>query len=228
MGSYRPKLKICGVTCPEDAALVSREGADFCGVLVDVGFSERSLSLPRAREVAAASSVPVVVLLCDAEKDKAREVARQISPHALQLLGRESPGYVTALKALVPCRIWKTVHLPPVSGQAAPVDYVAAGADVLVVDSSDTKDGRTRFGGTGKVADWGAAVALVRSASIAVFLAGGIGPHNVRDALVTVRPVGVDLSTGVEVVRGRKDPEKVKALVANFAAAVAEIERGDR
>ena len=59
----RPRLKICGVTNTADARLVAASGADYCGILVSVGFSERSLSLPQAREVASASAAPVVILL---------------------------------------------------------------------------------------------------------------------------------------------------------------------
>ena len=60
----RPRLKICGVTNVEDARLVGACGADYCGILVDVGFSERGVPLRQAREVASASRIPVVLLLC--------------------------------------------------------------------------------------------------------------------------------------------------------------------
>ena len=64
MDTYQPRLKICGVADVEDSRLISDCGADYCGVLVDVSFSERSLSLEQARGVASASDIRVVVLLC--------------------------------------------------------------------------------------------------------------------------------------------------------------------
>lgn len=225
--AYRPLLKICGVTNPEDARLVGAMGADFCGLVVDVEFSERRLSVEEACRVASASEVPVVVLLCNPSVEQALEAVGRIGPHALQLLCSEPPGLVAELKARAPCRIWKTVHLPPAPGQASPEAYEQAGADALLVDSSDTSQGFLRLGGTGKVGDWRAAASLAASASVPVFLAGGIRPENVERALVEVRPHGIDLSSGVEGARkGKKDPEKVRALIENFRRAVSRIEGG--
>jgi phosphoribosylanthranilate isomerase len=225
--SYRPLLKICGVTSPEDARLVGALGADFCGLVVDVGFSERRLSVEEARRVALACEIPVVVLLCNPSLDQALEAVGRIEPHALQLLCSEPPDLVTDLKARASCRVWKTVHLPPAPGQASPEAYEQAGADALLVDSSDTSQGFLRLGGTGKVGDWRAAAALVARATVPVFLAGGIGPENVERALVEVRPGGIDLSSGVEGARkGKKDPERVRALIENFRRAVSRIEGG--
>lgn len=226
--SYRPRLKICGVTNVEDARLVSSLGADYCGLVVDIGFSERKLSVEEAREVASASDIPVVVLLCDPTVEQALEAARRIEPHALQLLCRESPELIAELKSRASCRIWKTVHLPAVPDQASPEEFVEAGADALLVDSSDTSQGFLRLGGTGKLADWSASAELVARASVPVFLAGGIGPENVESALMEVRPYGIDLCSGVEAEKGKKDPEKVRTLIDNFHRALAKIAGGER
>ena len=222
--TYRPQLKICGVTNGPDARLVTQSGADYCGVLVNVGFSERSLSLEKAREVAAASGVKVVVLLCDPPVELVEQVAREISPHAVQLLCHESPDLIRALRARVTCEIWKTLHLPAATTE----DYVAAGVDAFLLDSSDSSEGFLRLGGTGKVIDWGQAAAAIQQISRPVFLAGGINPDNVASALFQVRPYGIDLCSGVELTKGRKDPEKIRRLVGNFSAAVDKIEESAR
>ncbi len=222
---HRPHLKICGVTNPEDARLVSASGADYCGVLINVSFSERTLSLDAGKEVAQAAAIPVVILLCDPDLQLAEDVARVIQPYALQLLGRETPAFVKELKERCSCQVWKTVHLTDIEGQASPEEYVEAGADALLVDSADASDGKLRFGGTGKVGDWNAAAALVRRISIPVFLAGGIRPDNVEAALQEVRPFGIDLCSGVEISHGKKDPEKVRLLLANFNSTVGKMER---
>lgn len=226
--SYRPRLKICGVTSADDARLVAGSGADYCGILIDVTFSERSLSLRQAREVASASTIPVVILLCDPKLEAAQQVAEEIRPYAVQLLGRETPEFLGKLRALLPCRVWKVVHLPAVPGQASPEEYIAAGADALLVDTAESSEGFVRLGGTGKVADWKAAAKLVRTSSVPVFLAGGIHPENVAGALAEVRPDGIDLCSGVEASKGKKDPEKVRTLVHNFKAAEAKIAEGEQ
>jgi phosphoribosylanthranilate isomerase len=222
--AYRPRLKICGVTNGPDARLVTQSGADYCGILVDVGFSERSLSLGEAREVAAASGVKVVVLLCDPPQELVEKVVGEIAPYAVQLLCRESPDLIRALRPRVKCQIWKTLHLPAATGQATAEEYVAAGVDAFLLDSSDSSEGFLRLGGTGTVIDWGQAAAVIRQISKPVFLAGGINADNVASALFKVRPYGIDLCSGVELTKGRKDPVKLRRLVDNFSAAVAEIE----
>lgn len=214
-------LKLCGTTNVADARLA--RGADFCGMLVGVDWSERSLTLEQAGQVAEASGTKNVVLLCNPSAAFAEEVARALRPYALQLLCHERPALVSELKELLPCEIWKTVHLPLPDGQAAPEAYAEAGADALLVDSVDLSEGFERLGGTGKVGDWAAVAALKEKIDIPVFLAGGIGPENVADAVRTVRPYGIDLCSGVEMRRGRRDPEKVKRLVRSFREAVAEV-----
>ena len=71
--------------------------------------------------------------------------------------------------------------------------------------------------------DWSAVAALKEEIDIPIFLAGGINPDNVADAVNTVRPHGIDLCSGVEAQRGRRDPDKVTALMLSFREAVAEI-----
>ncbi len=225
--AYRPQLKLCGVTSQADARLVSQSGADYCGIVVNVGFSERSLTVAQAREVARSSTVKVVILFCDPPEGMLEEAVREIEPHAVQLLGRESPDMIRTLKPRLGCAIWKTLHVPAVPGQAAPADYVAAGVDAFLLDSSSSREGFLRLGGTGQVVDWGEAAALVRSIPRPVFLAGGINPENVGPALLAVRPHGIDLCSGVERSRGVKEPEKIRRLVESFSATVKKIEESE-
>ncbi|MBW1912158.1 MAG: phosphoribosylanthranilate isomerase [Deltaproteobacteria bacterium] len=219
----KPCLKICGNTNIEDVRLVGASGAEYCGILVNVAFSERSLSLQRAAELASESKIPTVILVCDPRIEEVEEVVVEIKPFAVQLLGHEPPELVRELKSGLQCRVWKTIHLPLVSGQASPEKYARAGADALLVDSVDTSEGFQRLGGTGKVADWKAAAAIIKAVTIPVFLAGGINPGNVEKAITEVRPYGIDLCSGVEGSRGKKDPEKLRNLVKNFRSAIEKL-----
>jgi phosphoribosylanthranilate isomerase len=224
---YRPRLKICGVTNAADARLVGECGADYCGIVVDVAVSQRSLSPEEARQVASACAVPVVALLFDADSSHVERVVQAVSPWAVQLLGSESPELVGELAPRLGCQIWKTLHLGEIPGQASVEEYADAGAEVFLVDSCDVSDGVLRPGGTGKLADWDRAAELVERSPKPVFLAGGIDAVNVPLALAKVRPWGIDLCSGVEASKGRKDPEKVRRLVATLrSAALAVEERG--
>lgn len=225
--AYRPRLKICGVANAADARLATECGADYCGILVNVGFSERSLSLPEAREVAAASGVPVIVLVCDPLIGAVEEIVREISPYAVQLLGHETPEFVRLLKSRLRCQLWKTLHQPPCPGQAPAEEYVNAGVDTFLIDRSDTSEGFLRLGGTGKVADWDQAASMIRQVSKPVFLAGGITAENVAAALFKVRPYGIDLCSGVESSKGKKDPEKMRRLADAFKTAMKTIGEGE-
>ena len=217
--SYRPRLKICGVTNIDDARLVGNSGADYCGILVNVSFSERSLSLEQAREVASASKIPVVVLMCEPSVEEVEKAVQTIKPYAVQLVCRESPEFVMELKSLLTCQVWKTIHVPAISGEASPEEYAKASVDTLIIDSSDTSEGVLRFGGTGKLTNWDIAAKIIEKISVPVFLAGGITQDNVYDALATVRPCGIDLCSSVEASKGKKDLDKVRALVYNFKRA---------
>ena len=217
------KVKICGTTSIQDAQMAADAGADYLGVLVDVPGSERSLTIDRTSAIAKSARIPVVVLVSGMGVEDVISVAKVLRPFAVHLLGQISLQAIRDLKERLNCQIWPTVYLP-VRGQAqADVDtikesmksYEQAGADLIVIDTmSRAVDGTVgRYGGTGKVGDWDAAKELVTSVQIPVFLAGGINPDNVREAIRKVEPYGVDLATGVEKSKGKRDPEKVKRLM---------------
>ena len=223
MNSKKYKVKICGTTSIRDAQMASDAGADYLGVLVDVPGSERSLTIDQASAIAKSSRIPVVVLLSGMSLEGIVSVAEALSPFAVHLLGQMSFQAIRDLKERLSCQVWQTVYLPATGQGEADANavkesmrgHVQAGADAIVIDTmSLAADGTAgRYGGTGKACDWDAAKELVRSVQSPVFLAGGINPDNVREAIEKVDPYGVDLATGVERSKCKRDPEKVKRLV---------------
>jgi tRNA threonylcarbamoyladenosine biosynthesis protein TsaE len=146
-----------------------------------------------------------------------------IKPFGVHLLGQTPIETIHDLKKRLTCQIWLTVYLP-VKGQAeVDVDkvmelmksYEETDADAIVIDtvSLTTTGTPGRYGGTGKVADWDIAKELINSVQTPVFLAGGINPDNVREALLKVNPYGADLASGVEAAKCKRDPEKIKKLM---------------
>jgi phosphoribosylanthranilate isomerase len=217
------KVKICGTTSVQDAQMAVDAGADYLGVLVNVPISERSLNIEQAKAVKESSQIPVLTLIYDMSADEICHVVDIIDPYGVHLLGQTPIEIIHELKKRLKCQIWLTVYLP-VKGQAE-VDadkvkeqmksYEQAGADVIVIDTVSLKSSGTpaRYGGTGKVADWDIAKELIKLVEIPVFLAGGINPDNVRKALLKVDPYGVDLASGVEESKCKRDLEKVKRLM---------------
>ena len=223
----RCKIKICGTTSIADARMAADAGADYSGVVVEVHFSERSVPVTSAAEIARQTSISTVILVFDRPTDWVKEAAARIKPFAVQLLGHEPPTQVAELKESLSCKVWKSLFLPTEHDPAADVKtifaqieaYINAGADALLFDTAEFTDGKARFGGTGKQSDWNLSAQFIQACSVPAFLSGGIRPENVRRAIETVRPYGVDLCSGVEASKGVRDPGKLERLMENARTA---------
>ena len=188
-------LKICGITREEDARCAALYGADFIGA-IHVESSKRFVPIEQAKKIfAVVKPAKTVLVVRDMELEKLQAVIDAIHPYAVQLHGHESPEYAMSLKDV---KIWKAFNLNILDNFQEVLDFPA---DIIVADSG---------GGTGKPCDWSCAAELARQRP--VFLAGGITPENVQDAIAAVHPAGIDVAGGVESVPGIKDHEKIKKL----------------
>ena len=197
------KIKICGIRRTEDALLAGELGAWAVG-FVFWPDSPRFIDPYRARRISAALPpwlVPVGVFV-DQPEEYVAGVANLVRLGAVQLHGNESAAMMERLRH----RVIKSVPVG-VDFTASSVDAVPARATVLL-DAHDP----ARRGGTGATVDWTRAAAAARRRP--VLLAGGLKPDNVRSAIDAVRPVGIDVSSGVESAPGVKDPDKLRALFA--------------
>ena len=225
------KIKICGITNVADSLLAAQAGADYIGVLVGVSFSPRQISVDEARLICDQSTLPVVILVFNWEPAAIQRIVQILHPHAVQLLGQESLSLVKSLKKMVACDLWKTIHLPPRGqGEINITAYednmnslFAAGISTVLIDTvvGSIEEG-WRYGGTGRVNDWDLARKLVAATPVPTFLAGGINPENIRQAIETVHPCGIDLCSGVEITTGKKDPEKLRRLIKAAHGAISE------
>jgi phosphoribosylanthranilate isomerase len=222
------KVKICGVTNLHDALLAANAGADFVGVVVEIPCSPRRLTVAQARVVCEGSPRPVAALFFNWDAKRVAAAVEVLRPKVIQLHGQEEPSLVKALKASLDCKIWKALHVPSQKAGKLDVDevlatakaYVDAEVDAIVLDTVVGSTGSTkRYGGTGQVGDWDLARELVKAIPTRVFLAGGINPANVQQAIAQVHPYGVDLCSGVEASPGTKDPQKIAALMRAVRAA---------
>lgn len=199
-------VKICGLM-DEPAVLAAVEvGADLLGFVFAP--SRRRLEPARARDLiatarqAGAARCPQVVgVFVNDSAARVAEVAAYCSLEWVQLSGDEDAAYVRrlGLPAIVARPVTRALDA------AAVAAFVAAGALVLLDAYSPAQRG-----GSGSLCDWEVAAALARR--FPVMLAGGLTPDNVAGAIATVRPAGVDVSSGVET-DGRKDPAKIAAFV---------------
>lgn len=192
------RVKICGITRPEDARVAALEGADAIG-LVFYEPSPRAISLSAAAEVVAAipAFVSVVGLFVNPEAAFVEEVLGQVSLDLLQFHGDESPEFCDQFN-----RRWlKAVRVQ----KADDINEAFARfsrASGLLVDAYDP----LQYGGTGKCFDWSM---IPETRPLPLILAGGLNSDNVARAVEQVRPWAVDVSGGVEARKGIKDQKRM-------------------
>lgn len=207
------ELKYCGLTRAEDAAIAAELGAQFAGAIFAGG--PRLLDARRAnamfdgldgartRRVGVFAASPV---------DEVLRIADDVRLDVLQLHDGGTPDRLLLLRERFAGAIWAVVRVT--GGQVGPWhEAVLSAVDAVVVDTA--VGGRS--GGTGVAFDWAAASGAVAqlAARCPVVLAGGLRPGNVRNAVRTLAPRVVDVSSGVESAPGIKDP----ALMRAFAVA---------
>jgi phosphoribosylanthranilate isomerase len=205
------RIKICGLTTPQDAAAAVEFGADALGFNFFPG-SRRYVG----REAEWISNLPENVeklaIVVNPSWEEAKAIAGAGGITALQLHGNESPEFCRRLME-EGIRFEKAL---PVSGPNSLVGLPDFMTRTLLLDSA----GAAEFGGSGRTFPWEIARAFVdANPELRVVLAGGLNPENVAEAAAAVRPFGVDVTTGVEASPGRKDYGRLRAFISAARAA---------
>ena len=202
-------IKICGLTRIDDAQEAARLGANAIGVILYPG-SPRYVAYEQARRIvdAVPPFVTTVALMVNPSAEQVRAAIEQVRPSLLQFHGDESPEFcggfsVPYIKAL---RVRPETDL---------LQYARtyASAKGLLLDAFV----EGTHGGTGAVFDWSL---IPRELSLPLILAGGLNPDNVSEAIRQVRPWAVDVSSGVETEKGKKNA----ALIAAFIRGVRDAD----
>jgi phosphoribosylanthranilate isomerase len=220
----RTRLKVCCIGSVEEARLAVAAGADALGLVSAMPSGPGVIEEARIAEVVAAAPPPVATFLLTALTDPEEIAAQQrrCGASVLQLVTPLSPGAVMQLRALVPgIKLVPVVHVEDERSVAEAV-ALAPHADALLLDSGRPSLPVPELGGTGRTHDWTHSRAIVDAVPVPVFLAGGLHPDNVGEAIRTVRPFGLDLCSGVRT-DGRLDAAKLRAFVAAVAAADAAL-----
>lgn len=195
------KVKICGITNVADALQAVACGADALG-FVFYAKSSRCVAPAVVKEIIAALPpfVTSVGLFVNETPTRIREIADFCGLDVIQLHGDEGPGDCD----FAPRRTIKALR---VKDAASLVGHEAFQTSALLLDAwvADA------YGGTGEVFNWELAAVIARQRP--VILAGGLTVKNVAEAVRSVHPYAVDVSSGVEAAPGKKDPEKVAAFI---------------
>lgn len=210
----RVRFKVCGLTTEAQVAAAAEAGAGYVG-LVFFERSPRAVALPVALDLALAAPVGVakVGLFVDPSDELLDLVTERVPLDMIQLHGRETPERTAAVRERLGLPVMKAV------GVAGPADLARArgfegAADQLMLDAK-APEGAVRPGGNGAAWDWGLLAGF--TTALPWMLAGGLTPANVSEAVRATGARQVDVSSGVEMAPGVKDP----ALVRAFGAALA-------
>lgn len=206
--SERVRVKICGITNPDDAQAAIAAGTDALGFNLWPG-SKRHIALEELARWAhrLPTFVTRVAVLVNASLDEARRVAEHPAIDIVQFHGDEDEAYFREFASCGrPFIVAKPLRDSAQTSWAASLPTPNLLLDAAVAGA---------YGGTGQTVDFDAAAEFVRQApDLNVILAGGLSPANVQAAAAKVRPFAVDVASGVEKAPGRKDAEKMRAFVA--------------
>lgn len=218
------RIKICGVTSIGDALAAVDAGADAIGLNFFQG-SPRYVGIPVAEKISAelGADVHKVGVFVNAAAATIRETSTFAGLHYVQLHGDERPEFLQELAADVP--IIRVCRLDAGGLSAVAADVAACqsasrvGPAAVLIDAAAPG----MYGGSGVAVDWPQLADYRRwLGDVPLILAGGLRPENVAKAIRAVRPQAIDVSSGVELSPGKKDPAKVRDFVAAAQAAFSE------
>jgi phosphoribosylanthranilate isomerase len=207
-------VKACCISSLAEAALALDAGADALGLVSAMPSGPGVIADSLIAEIAAwVGGRAATVLLTS--RQSAEEIAGQIGrarPAVIQICDALTVDDYRALRALVPSTpLMQVIH---VQGEASvrEASEVAPHVDAILLDSGRPSAAVKELGGTGRRHDWTVSRVIRESVQVPVFLAGGLNPENVGEAIATVRPFGVDVCSGVRR-DGRLDATLVQAFI---------------
>lgn len=206
------KIKICGITREKDLMAAGTLGADAVGLVVGVPTSPRNISITKARALLGCipSYLTSVLVTVPKSVSELQHLSRQIQPDAIQIHGDHLTDIAKIRQRIPSLTIVKAINVTHET--ASYIRLRIQGYDAVLLDSHQVG----RYGGTGHTHDWTLSRQLKQLIHpTCVVLAGGLTPENVQPAIRVVEPYAVDVSTGVELSPGIKDPEKMRIFITN-------------
>jgi phosphoribosylanthranilate isomerase len=202
------KVKICGITNLEDALLSAKFGADALGFNF-YAKSPRYIEPEKAREII--DQLPEKILkvgvFVNETLEKVAEISTIASLDAIQLHGEETPEYCGEIKLKTNLEIIKAFRVSP---EFLPEDVMKYKVDAILLDAYNPQE----HGGTGETFDWEIAK-KVQEIFPKMYLAGGLNDNNVSNAMNLVKPYAVDVCSGIEASKGKKDEVKLANFLRN-------------
>jgi len=217
---YKPKVKICCIASVEEAWMAIDHGASAIGLVSEMPSGPGVISEGLITEIVSFVPPSISTFLLTSKQDAGEIIAQQKRTHAdtLQICDRLGAGSYQQLRQALPgVRLVQVIH---VTGLEAieEATLIAPFADAILLDSGNQTLTVKELGGTGRTHDWGLSRKIREAVDVPLFLAGGLTPDNIADAVRQVEPFGVDVCNGVRT-DGRLDSLKLATFIANIAGS---------
>ena len=204
-------VKICCIASIEEANIAIKYGALAIGLVSEMPSGPGVISEKTIKEIAA-QTPPLISTFLLTSKQNVDEIIEQhyrCRTNTIQLCDRIITGtHLQLKKALPKIKIVQVIHVANDESinEAIEISYLV---DAILLDSGNQKLATKELGGTGRAHDWAISRKIVESVNVPVFLAGGLNPQNIEDAILQVKPYGVDICSGVRT-NSKLDEEKLK------------------
>lgn len=211
----RTRVKICCIASLEEAQLAVAAGADALGLVSRMPSGPGPIDEAAICRIARAVPPPIATFLltCLQTSDEIIAQQQRCHPNTLQLVDEVAPDHLKRLRDALPAvKLVQVIHVADEQSRDEAI-AVAPLVDAILLDSGRPRAAVKELGGTGRTHDWAISRTIVQAVQVPVFLAGGLNPDNVVEAIRTVQPFGVDLCGGVRT-NGRLDPDKLRRFMA--------------
>lgn len=210
----KTRIKICCISSQEEAALAVRSGADALGLVGHMPSGPGVISDAQIKGIAETVPPPIATFLLTSETQVEAIIQHQqkVRTNTIQIVDALSHGsYQEIRKALPGVKLVQVIHVVDESSLDE-AKSVARDVDAILLDSGNPNLSVKELGGTGRVHNWEISRKIREAIDKPLFLAGGLNPENVREAIQTVVPFGVDICSGVRT-DGKLDTEKLKRFI---------------
>ncbi|HNG31487.1 MAG TPA: phosphoribosylanthranilate isomerase [Blastocatellia bacterium] len=218
--TIKPRIKICCIGSVAEAELAIRYGASALGLVSAMPSGPGVIGEELIAEIAARVPPPIATFLLTSRQDAEAIIAQhsRLRTNTIQIVDRLERGtYADLRRALPGIALVQVIH---VTGEdsIAEAQSLAPQVDALLLDSGNQALAVKELGGTGRTHDWTISRRIRDSVNKPIFLAGGLKPENVAEAIRDVEPFGLDLCSGVRT-DGRLDEVRLAAFFAQAAQA---------
>lgn len=216
-GTKTPRIKICCIQNKEEAFVAINMGASALGFVSEMPSGPGPIPDERIAEIAAVVPPPIATFLLTSRTDAQQiiEHQRKVKTNTIQIVDRlESGTYQDIRDSLPGIRIVQVIHVVDESSIEEAL-RISGEVDAILLDSGNPYLKVKKLGGTGRTHNWQISRKIREAIDIPIFLAGGLTPNNVREAIQTVEPFGIDVCSGVRT-EGKLDVTKLEKFFAEI------------